>query len=176
MSFYKYTKLEVKSRLPEIIFTIFPLLCGFTISVFPNKYHKGPIDWKGKGRNIEHLATSNFYLNSMNAGICWLWQKCQKQMLGNKKINSLPSLHNWEGDALYLVRFPNCIVYSWVYNTQKTVKNFFDCFHSLHQAMHWYVSIRIGIFRVSSPGSNWKNFFSFTQFEVTAILLPPPNL
>ena len=75
-----------------------------------------------------------------------------------------------------LVRFPNCIVYSWVYNTQKTVKFFFDCFHSLHQAMHWYVSIRIGIFRVSSPGSNWKNFFSFTQFEVTAILLPPPNL
>ena len=76
----------------------------------------------------------------------------------------------------YLVRFPNCIVYSWVYNTQKTGKFFFDCFHSLHQAMHWYVSIRIGIFRVSSPGSNWKNFFSFTQFEVTAILLPPPNL
>ena len=101
MSFYKYTKLEVKSRLSEIIFTIFPLLCGFTISVFPNKYHKGPIDWKGKGRNIEHLATSNFYLNGMNAGTCWLWQKCQKQMLGNKKINSLPSLHNWEGDALY---------------------------------------------------------------------------
>ena len=31
-----------------------------------------------------------------------------------------------------LVRFPNCIVYSWVYNTQKTVKFDFDCFHSLH--------------------------------------------
>ena len=58
-----------------------------------------------------------------------------------------------------VVRFPNCIVYSWVYNTQKTVKFFFDCFHSLHQAMHWYVSIRIGIFRVSSPGSNWKKLF-----------------
>ena len=33
---------------------------------------------------------------------------------------------------LDLVRFPNCIVYSWVYNTQKTVKFDFDCFHSLH--------------------------------------------
>ena len=33
---------------------------------------------------------------------------------------------------LLLVRFPNCIVYSWVYNTQKTVKFDFDCFHSLH--------------------------------------------
>ena len=31
-----------------------------------------------------------------------------------------------------IVRFPNCIVYSWVYNTQKTVKFDFDCFHSLH--------------------------------------------
>ena len=33
----------------------------------------------------------------------------------------------------------------------------------------------IGKVRVSSPGSNWKNSFSFTQFKVTAILLPPPN-
>ena len=32
----------------------------------------------------------------------------------------------------FIVRFPNCIVYSWVYNTQKTVKFNFDCFHSLH--------------------------------------------
>ena len=77
---------------------------------------------------------------------------------------------------LELVRFPNCIVYNWVYNTQKTVKIFFDGFHSLHLVMHWYKSIIIGKVRVSSPGSNWKNFFSFTQFEVTAILLPPPNL
>ena len=60
--------------------------------------------------------------------------------------------------------------------SKKTVKIFFDCFHSHHLAMHWYKSIRIGKVRVSSPGSNWKNFFSFTQFEVTAILLPPPNL
>ena len=34
--------------------------------------------------------------------------------------------------ASAVVRFPNCIVYSWVYNTQKTVKFDFDCFHSLH--------------------------------------------
>ena len=34
--------------------------------------------------------------------------------------------------CLVVVRFPNCIVYSWVYNTQKTVKFNFDCFHSLH--------------------------------------------
>ena len=53
---------------------------------------------------------------------------------------------------------------------------FFDGFHSHHLAMHWYKSIRIGKVRVSSPDSNWKNFFSFTHFEVTAILLPPPNL
>ena len=33
--------------------------------------------------------------------------------------------------CLYVVKFPNCIVYSWVYNTQKTVKFDFDCFHSL---------------------------------------------
>ena len=37
-----------------------------------------------------------------------------------------------ELSSIYLVRFPNCIVYSWVYNTQKTVKFNFDCFHSLH--------------------------------------------
>ena len=77
-----------------------------------------------------------------------------------------------EGVGDILVRFPNCIVYSWVYNTQKTVKFFFDGFHSLHLAMHWYKSIIIGKVRVSSPGSNWKNSFSFTQFKVTAILLP----
>ena len=52
----------------------------------------------------------------------------------------------------------------------------FNLFRSLHLAMHWYKSIRIGKVRVSSPDSNWKNLFSFTQFEVTAILLPPPNL
>ena len=47
-----------------------------------------------------------------------------------------PSLAPGVGSAtlscLLLVRFPNCIVYSWVYNTQKTVKFDFDCFHSLH--------------------------------------------
>ena len=59
----------------------------------------------------------------------------------------------------WLVRFPNCIVYSWVYNTQKTVKFFFDCFHSHHLAMHWYKLIRIGIFRVSSPGFQLEKLF-----------------
>ena len=42
---------------------------------------------------------------------------------------------------------------------QKTVKFVFDCFHSLHLAMHWYKSIRIGKVRVSSLGSNWKKLF-----------------
>ena len=42
----------------------------------------------------------------------------------------LANIDNQAG--LYVVRFPNCIVYSWVYNTQKTVKFDFDCFHSLH--------------------------------------------
>ena len=37
-----------------------------------------------------------------------------------------------ERSCCNIVRFPNCIVYSWVYNTQKTVKFNFDCFHSLH--------------------------------------------
>ena len=39
---------------------------------------------------------------------------------------------NDDDDNGDVVRFPNCIVYSWVYNTQKTVKFDFDCFHSLH--------------------------------------------
>ena len=49
--------------------------------------------------------------------------------------------------------------------------------------VYYYNLSTIGIFMapsfthsVSSPDSNRKNFFSFTQFEVTAILLPPPNL
>ena len=66
--------------------------------------------------------------------------------------------------GLKLVRFPNCIVYSWVYTVQYPKKQLnlsltASTLHSLHLAMHWYKSIRIGKVRVSSLGSNWKKLF-----------------
>ena len=136
---------------------------------------------KGKPRAKRCFHMGRYY--GMIFIVSGIWPKTTAKKLARKKhissiscltdeIGRTPLLEWWHS----LVRFPNCIVYSWVYNTQKTVKIFFDGFHSLHLAMHWYKSIIIGKVRVSSPVSNWKNSFSFTQFKVTAILLPPPNL
>ena len=66
----------------------------------------------------------------------------------------LRSLIRWE-----LVRFPNCIVYSWVYNTQKTVKFDFDCFHSLHSNL--YFGSRLGLQYPKNSKSSQRIFLLF---------------
>ena len=42
------------------------------------------------------------------------------------------------------VRQPLLLVVGWVYNTPKTVKFFFDTFHSFHLVTHWKKVIEIG--------------------------------
>ena len=39
---------------------------------------------------------------------------------------------------------PLLLKVGWVYNTPKTVKFFFDTFHSIHLVMHWEKVIKIG--------------------------------
>ena len=39
---------------------------------------------------------------------------------------------------------PLLLVVGWVYNTPKTVKFFFDTFHSFHLVTHWKKVIEIG--------------------------------
>ena len=78
------------------------------------------------------LLTSHSHKNILDLVVPPFWSCQQHRRTWPLLSSTSPLSPSYLTLPPTLVRFPNCIVYSWVYNTQKTVKFNFDCFHSLH--------------------------------------------